>query len=109
MLDVDQTMAALADPTRRQIIEHLRHGPQRAGALAKHCRMSAPAMSRHLRLLKASGLVSDEDVEGDARVRLYQLKSDRLVMMRDWITHITDLWEDQLAAFKSYAEQPHDS
>ena len=50
---IDSTLAALADPTRRGVIDLLRERPRRAGELAAAARMSAPAMSRHLRVLRA--------------------------------------------------------
>ena len=62
--ELDTTLAALADPTRRQVVELLRERPRRAGELASACAMSSPAMSRHLRMLRASGLVKVEEDQG---------------------------------------------
>ena len=58
--NLDSTLAALADPTRRRVVDLLRERPHRAGELALGCATSAPAMSRHLRVLRASGLVEVE-------------------------------------------------
>jgi DNA-binding transcriptional ArsR family regulator len=57
MKDLDATLSALADPTRRRVVDLLRTGPRRAGELAASAETSAPAMSRHLRVLRATGLV----------------------------------------------------
>src|SRR5438067_772175 len=65
--DLDATLAALADPTRRRVIEVLRTAPRRAGDLAEKVEMSRPALSRHLRVLRQSGLVDVDTLRGDAR------------------------------------------
>jgi len=96
--------AALADPTRRAVVELLRAGPRRAGELAAALSMSPPALSRHLRLLRRSGLVADDEPEHDARVRLYRLRPEGFVSLHDWVGALTSLWTDQLAAFKAHAE-----
>jgi DNA-binding transcriptional ArsR family regulator len=71
---LDPTLAALADPHRRQVIELLREKPRRAGELAESVGLNPPALSRHLRTLKAGGLVEEAHREFDARVRVYRLK-----------------------------------
>ena len=71
MNDLDTTLTALADPTRRHVVELLRDGPLRASELAEGSGMSRPAMSRHLRVLRASGLVEVTMLEDDARGRVY--------------------------------------
>lgn len=101
---LDDTFSALADPTRRGVIELLRERPLRAGELAAAFEMSAPAMSRHLRVLRKNGLVEEEGREDDARVRVYRLKPERFAEMRDWLEEVEAYWGDQLAAFKSHAE-----
>ena len=68
--DLDRTLAGLATPIRRRIVDHLRRGPRRAGELAEVCGLSMPAMSRHLRVLRRCGLIEGSGVEDDARVRL---------------------------------------
>ena len=103
---VDATLAALADPTRRAVIDLLRRGPQRAGELAEALAISAPTLSRHMRVLRRSGLVSDEEPEHDARVRLYHLQPQAFASLRGWIEEVEAFWGDQLAAFKAHAEQP---
>jgi DNA-binding transcriptional ArsR family regulator len=103
---VDDTLAALADPTRRAVIDLLRRGPQRAGELAQALAISAPTLSRHMRVLRKSGLVSDEEPEHDARVRLYHLQPQAFASLRGWLDEVEAFWGDQLAAFKAHAEQP---
>lgn len=102
---VDRTLAALADPTRRAVIEHLRTRPHRAGELADALGMSAPALSRHLRVLRKSGLITDDDVEHDARVRLYRLEPKEFASLREWVTEVAAFGGEQLAGFKAHAER----
>ena len=102
---LDQTLLALADPTRRQIVDLLRKRPRRAGELADELSMSAPALSRHLRVLRKSGLIEDNGLEDDARVSFYELKPDRFAMLREWLDEVEAFWTDQLASFKAHAER----
>lgn len=102
--NVAQLFAALSDPTRVAVIEILKVGPQRAGDIADTLGMSAPALSRHLRLLRQSGLITDDAVENDARVRLYRLEQAQFASLRDWLTEVETFWADQLHAFKKHAE-----
>ncbi|MBS2017163.1 MAG: winged helix-turn-helix transcriptional regulator [Deltaproteobacteria bacterium] len=106
--DLDGTLAALADPTRRGVVELLRKRPRRAGELAEAFSMSAPAMSRHLRVLRTSGLVEEErdrDVDEDARVRVYRLKREPFDALEAWIRDVQSFWAGELASFKEYAER----
>ncbi len=103
--EIDRTLAALADPTRRRVVDLLRKKPRRAGDLAAAFEMSAPAMSRHLRVLRQSGLVEEEALDEDARVRVYQLRPERFAAMRGWLDEVEGYWNDQLAAFKAQAER----
>src|SRR2546421_5700044 len=106
-LDLDITVAALADPTRRRVIELLRERPRRAGELAADCAMSGPAMSRHLRVLRASGLVEveEERIEQDARLRVYRLRSEPFLALQAWLDQVQAFWTDQLDAFKAHIER----
>jgi DNA-binding transcriptional ArsR family regulator len=103
--DLDATLAALADPTRRRVVELLRERPRRAGELAAAFRVSAPAMSRHLRVLRRRGLVEEERVDEDARVRVYRLRRERFRQLQEWLGQVEEFWTDQLGAFKAYAER----
>lgn len=102
---IDRTLAALADPTRRGVIQQLRARPHRAGELADALRMSRPAMSRHLRVLRKAGLVEEDELEDDARVRMYRLRQERLRELRLWLEDVELFWTGQLQAFKDHLEQ----
>src|SRR5215469_14415525 len=106
--DVDTTLAALADPTRRQVVELLRERPRRPGELAAAVATSGPAMSKHLRVLRASGLVEVETetagAEHDARLRIYRLRPEPFMTLHAWLDQVQAFWADQLGAFKEYAE-----
>jgi DNA-binding transcriptional ArsR family regulator len=106
--DLDGTLAALADPTRRRVVELLRQRPRRAGDLARAFRVSAPAMSRHLRVLRRRGLVEEERMEDDARVRVYRLRPERFRDLQTWLREVEAFWTDQLGAFKAHAEGGRD-
>jgi DNA-binding transcriptional ArsR family regulator len=104
-VDLDLTFAALADPTRRRVVDLLRRRPRRAGELAAAFEMSAPAMSRHLRVLRQTGLVEEEGLADDARVRVYRLRPERFAAIRGWLDEVEGYWSDQLTAFKAHAER----
>jgi DNA-binding transcriptional ArsR family regulator len=103
--ELDRTLAALADPTRRGVIDLLRKRPRRAGELAAAFDMSPPAMSRHLRLLRKTGLIEEEELEDDARVRLYRLKRSPFSGLRHWLDEVEQFWGGQLASFKEHVER----
>jgi DNA-binding transcriptional ArsR family regulator len=102
---LDDTLAALAEPTRRGVVDLLRKGPRRAGELAEAFDVSAPAMSRHLKVLRASGLVEEQRFEDDARVRLYRLRPEPFVALQAWLDQVQAFWAEQLGAFKAHAER----
>ena len=102
---VDRTLAALADPARRRVIELLGQRPRRAGELADALDLPAPAMSRHLRALKESGLVEETHPEFDARVRIYALKDGAMADLKKWLADTERLWAEQLASFKTHIEK----
>ena len=101
---LDRTLAALADPDRRRAIDLLREGPRRAGDLAQAIGLPAPAMSRHLRVLRQSGLVEESHPEFDARVRIYSLRPAPIAELRDWLDETEALWAEQLSSFKKHVE-----
>lgn len=101
---LEATFAALADPTRRGVIELLRRRPRRAGELAIAFEMVPPAMSRHLRVLRQSGLVEETACQDDARARVYRLRPAPFAELRGWLDEIESFWSDQLAAFKQHVE-----
>ena len=102
---VDLTLAALADKTRREVVELLRETPRRPSDIADALSLSRPALSRHLRVLRQAGLVSEEVQVDDARARLVRLRREPFVELASWVGDVTALWEDQLAAFKRHAER----
>jgi DNA-binding transcriptional ArsR family regulator len=103
--DLDRTLAALADPTRRRVVDLLRKKPRRASDLADSLSMTRPAMSRHLRVLRKTGLVSEDELEHDARVRVYRLERGPFTDLRGWLTEVEGFWQDQMTAFKAHAEK----
>ena len=102
---LDQTLLALADPTRRRVVDLLRRKPQRAGDLADALSISAPRLSRHLRVLRKSGLIEDGGFEGDARVSLYRLRPERFASLRGWLDDVEAFWTTELSAFKDHVER----
>jgi DNA-binding transcriptional ArsR family regulator len=94
----------LADPTRRHVLQLLSERPHRAGELADATDMSAPALSRHLKLLLESGIVDDQRVPEDARVRLFKLRPESLVAVRAFLDQLQADWNVQLRAFKRHVE-----
>ncbi len=99
------TLAALADPHRRAVVELLRDGPRPAGEIAKAVGLAPPAMSRHLRTLRRSGLVDEHHPEFDARVRVYSLRPGAMNELRAWLEETERLWSEQLTAFKAHLEK----
>ena len=101
---LDETFAALADPTRRQVVELLRSGPRRASDIAADLDMSRPAMSRHLKVLRTSGLVEVALAEVDARERVYRLRQESFLALQAWLDQVQAFWNEQLVSFKRHAE-----
>lgn len=92
-------LAALADPTRRAIFERLAKQPRPVAALAKGLPVSRPAVSQHLKVLKAAGLVSDR-AEGTRRI--YRIDPAGLGALRAWLDRF---WTDNLEAFRREVEE----
>jgi DNA-binding transcriptional ArsR family regulator len=102
---VDAALAALAEPTRRRLVDLLRDGPRRAGELAASLRMTPPATSRHLRVLRSSGLVDVDWSDDDARLRLYRLRPEPFIALQAWLDQLDAFWGEQLGSFKKRAER----
>lgn len=79
---------ALSDPTRRQIVTLLSGGPRRAGELASEVGMSAPAMSRHLRVLLSAQVITDERLDEDARARVFRLRPESVRAAQAWLDSV---------------------
>lgn len=105
MNELDATFAALADPTRRRVIELLRERPRRAGDLAAGTGTSGPAMSRHLRVLRTCGLVEDERIDRDARVHVYRLRPEPFDELRAWLEEVQAFWTGQLDAYRTHVQR----
>jgi len=103
--DLDTTLAALADPTRRAVVNLLRARPRRSGELARALSLSRPVMSRHLRVLREAGLVEQEGLASDTRVRMVQLRREPFAALRVWVEDVEAFWSGQLDAFKAHAER----
>ena len=103
--DLDRTLVALADPHRRRIVELLRDRPRRAGEIAQAVGLHPPALSRHLRTLKANGLIEEAHPAFDARVRIYTLRPEPITHLKAWLEQTEQLWAAQLVAFKTHLEQ----
>jgi DNA-binding transcriptional ArsR family regulator len=102
--DLDRTLAALADPHRRLVVELLRDRAMRAGELAQAVGLSPPALSRHLRTLKAGGLIEEAHPDFDARVRVYTLRPQPMADLKAWLETTERLWTDQLLVLKAHVE-----
>jgi DNA-binding transcriptional ArsR family regulator len=102
---IDELFGALADPTRRQIVELLGSGPLRPGELAAAVGTSSPAMSRHLRVLLRTGLVSDERKPADARARVFRLRMQPVADLQAWLGQLQEHWDGQLQSFKAHVER----
>ena len=103
---IDDVFAALADPHRRRVVEVLRAGPRPAGEIAKAVGLAPPAMSRHLRTLRRSGLVEESHPDFDARVRVYALRAGAMDELKAWLEETERMWAAQLLAFKAHLEAP---
>ena len=101
-MGIDAALAALSDPTRRDIVAALGRGPTRAGVLAQRFPISRPAVSKHLRVLKEAGLV---DAEEQGRERVYYLVPRGLEEVRRYMDEASAMWDGALEAFKRFAEE----
>src|SRR6185295_7918139 len=95
----ESALLALADPTRRQVFEHLRERPRAVGEIAAEMPVSRPAVSQHLKVLKQTSLVADQ-AEGTRRV--YYIDPQGLGALRSWLDQF---WDHALEAFKAEVEK----
>ena len=100
---MDSVLHALADPTRRRIVELLGRGPASVSELAEPLPMSLPAVHQHLRVLEASGLVRSQKV---GRVRTCRLDVTRLDTVDDWIQANRRTWERRLDRLGDFLADP---
>jgi DNA-binding transcriptional ArsR family regulator len=92
---MDAVLQALADPSRRTMLELLRGHPATAGELAAALPIARPGVSRHLRVLREVGLV---DVRQDSQRRIYSLRPEALVEVDQWLEPYRALWRNRLDA-----------
>jgi DNA-binding transcriptional ArsR family regulator len=90
--------AALADPTRRRIVELLVQEPRAAGAIAQEFEISQPAVSQHLKVLREAQLVR---VRVQAQQRIYELDPESFLEIQDWLANITRFWTGRLDALEA--------
>ncbi|HXE74389.1 MAG TPA: metalloregulator ArsR/SmtB family transcription factor [Candidatus Xenobia bacterium] len=93
---------AISDPTRRRLVERLSRSELSVNALARPFRMSRPAISQHLRVLRRAGLVR---VRRAGRERYYRLYVLPLRRVHDWVSHYERFWKDKLTALGKYLEE----
>lgn len=99
---LDDWLPALADPTRRRIIDMLAQSPRTASEIHHVFPIAAPAVSRHLRVLREAGLIVEQQVAGDKRVRLYGLSPEPIGELSGWLEQLSQAWQAQLDSFKDY-------
>ena len=96
---IDGIFRALADPTRRSVVERLNRSPASVSELALPFEMALPSFVEHLKLLEGCGLVQSEK---SGRVRTYRLSPEPLKLAEDWLTEQRALWERRLDQFDAY-------
>ena len=106
MIEIDHTYKAIADPTRREILDLLRtEGALRAGDIASAFpKISRPAVSKHLRVLREADLIAEQSAE-DARERRYHLNADPLQAVNAWLSHYDALWDKRFETLKTIIEE----
>lgn len=102
MVTSNGVFKAIADPTRREILGLLRGGPQTVGAIAGNFRMSRPAVSKHVRVLRAAGLIRTEQAGG---MRLCALDARPLQAADAWLRDYRAFWNASLRDLKSFVEE----
>ncbi len=98
------TFQALADPTRRAVLDLLRRGSQPAGQIADAFPVSRPAISKHLRLLRRAHLVREHR---EGRHRIYDLNPEPLRAVDSWIEQYRTFWMNSLSNLKAFVEAEH--
>ena len=99
------TFTALADPTRRQIIESLAVGESSFGDLADQFEMSRPAVSQHLKVLRDAGIVT---ARADAQRRIYSLTDDSFDEVEEWLGKVREFWSQRLDRLEQLLGEPEE-
>jgi len=97
--DLTQTFHALADPTRRQVVERLSQGPASVTELAEPFDMALPSFMQHLKVLEASKLVQSNKV---GRVRTFQIRASQMEKAKQWLNDQLEIWERRFDQLDSY-------
>ena len=100
------TLQVLAEPRRQAILDLLRDGELPVGELVDRLRMSQPAVSKHLRVLRDAGLV---EVRADAQRRLYRIRPEPLAELDDWLASYRKLWSKSLDRLEDHLERRRSS
>jgi DNA-binding transcriptional ArsR family regulator len=100
----EATFQALADPTRRAVLDLLRRGSQPAGEIAQAFPVSRPAISKHLKLLRRAHLVREHR---EGRHRVYQLNPEPLRAIDTWLDQYRNFWKANLSNLKSFVESEY--
>ncbi len=98
---LDHAFQALADPTRRAVIQQLAHGPSTVSDLAAPFDMAMPSFLQHLRVLEKGGLITTQKT---GRVRTCKFRPEKLAEAQDWLAEQRKLWDDRLDRLESYIE-----
>jgi DNA-binding transcriptional ArsR family regulator len=98
----DDVFRAIADPTRRAILDRLRAGPTNAGSLASDFRQTRPAISKHVRILLEARLVSATHV---GRERVYSIEARPLQTVAGWLEGYRTFWQSSLNKLKRHLEE----
>lgn len=102
---LDQIFSALSDPTRRAILLRLTDGEATVSEVAEPFKMTAPAISKHLRVLEEAGLITRRK---DGRTHYLHLKASALKDASDWLAHYKAFWEAQIDSLERYLQETDD-
>jgi DNA-binding transcriptional ArsR family regulator len=95
-------LQVLGEPSRQAILDLLRDGERPVGELVDHLRLSQPAVSKHLRVLKEAGLV---EARADAQRRLYRIRPEPLAELDDWLASYRQLWTKHLDRLEEHLDR----
>ncbi len=96
------TLAALAHETRARIVAMLASRPHTATEIHDACDIAAPAVSRHLRVLREAGIIEERRPDDDRRVRIYTLNTEPIAELAAWLDELSRGWQAQLDSFKDF-------
>lgn len=106
---VGGTLKALADDTRRAVVEALGETPLSAGQLAARIDVTPAALSRHLRVLRQAGLVQLSLDEDDSRRHIYAIESGPLHALSEWVGRVAEFWTSQLTSYGRHVRDSDDA